>query len=408
MSRQIPIIMASSSQAGLELMDVFGIDGIAEHVSRHLSVLDVGRLVRTQRLLGGALPFSCPAWVTSVENTDVAVLGRLVFCAALENACERLRVLCSNAGRGLDFRDRASGKSSLWAAAECGHLPAVRILAECGAEFRTNKYQPYGRSPLWAAASMGHAAVVRELASRGARLDSPDRDGQTAVFIASQRGYPEVVKEIASRGGNLNTANWEGLTPLGAAAGGGGRLQVVREIADSSNRRDDGEWIRSVCTPQVSLGHLNVVRELCACGVTIDVPDRNNHTPLFIAAAGGHETIVSILAEHKALLDWRDHNGHTPLFAAAEQGHLPTVRLLAHLGAHIDAADLDMRTPLWIASARGHISIVRELHERGANTSARDSQGVSALSITEQVGSSIKQTSRKAEYAALQQLLAKD
>ena len=35
---------------------------------------------------------------------------------------------------------------------------------------------------------MGHAAVVRELACRGAKLDSPDRDGQTALFIAAQVG----------------------------------------------------------------------------------------------------------------------------------------------------------------------------------------------------------------------------
>jgi ankyrin repeat protein len=46
---------------------------------------------------------------------------------------------------------------------------------------------------------MGHAPVVRELACRGAKLDSPDRDGETALFIAAQVGPLNILRILVHR-----------------------------------------------------------------------------------------------------------------------------------------------------------------------------------------------------------------
>jgi len=213
------------------------------------------------------------------------------------------------------------------------------------------------------------------------------------------------VRELANRGANLNKQNWEGFTPLGSAAAGGGRLQVVSEIADSTTRAGLDGWIKSNPVPIVAQGHLRVVRDLCARGVDLDTPDRNQHTPLFTAAAGGHEEVVAILVESKADLNWRDLQGHSPLFAAAERGHMHVVLQLMRHGASLNQADFHNRTPMWIAAARGRTEIVRELVERGVELDTVDSDGYTAISIAAHLGSCETDLVRKGEYVKVQNLL---
>ena len=81
-------------------------------------------------------------------------VARLLFLAAVSGDTARVSLLCCSAPDPsvvVNHRDSSSGKSCLWAAAEAGHLPAVRLLADSGASFNSTRHQPYGRTPLWAA-----------------------------------------------------------------------------------------------------------------------------------------------------------------------------------------------------------------------------------------------------------------
>jgi len=140
----------------ISLAVVLSVDGIAEQLARQLSVTHVGYLARTHPTISSNLPNS--VWKASVKATGAAERSRLLFVASLAGDAEKLRLLCSSPVEAttIDYRDRASGKSCVWAAAEGGHLAAVRLLADEGASFKSNRCQPYGRTPLWAAAAMGY------------------------------------------------------------------------------------------------------------------------------------------------------------------------------------------------------------------------------------------------------------
>ena len=62
-----------------------------------------------------------------------------------------------------------------------------------------------------------------------------------------------------------------------------------------------------------------------------------------------------------ASLDPPDRNGSTPLFLACEQGHAETAALLLQAGACPRAQNRAEERPLYIASLRGHANVVSKL-----------------------------------------------
>ena len=382
------------------------LDGVAEQLCQHIDVWHLSMLACTQRVLRHRLSASGDGlllFAESVKATSSTQLGRSLFLASVSGCADRIHLLfgAGDRIRLVDYRDAASGKSCIWAAAEAGHLSAVRTLADSGAAFKTNQNQPYGRTPLWAASSMGHVHVVQELASRGAHVDAPDRDGQTPIFIASQRGHLQIVQLLAQTGANLNRANWQGVTPICTAAACGGSLQVVEEACGQA--RGETSTLGDVA---FSERHLAVVRELCARGADLNRSDRNKHTPIFMAAACGHEQVVALLIEGKAHVDCRNLQGHTPSFAAAERGHLHVIRELVRAGARIDDADALQRTPLWIAAARGHAAVVRELVRAGGwRLGVIDSAGLTIEDIVAQQLARSADEAEEERYLEIQDLV---
>ncbi|KAJ4183501.1 hypothetical protein NW759_017070, partial [Fusarium solani] len=115
-------------------------------------------------------------------------------------------------------------------------------------------------------------------------------------------------------------------------------------------------------------------------GINIDGKDSDSRTPLWWAAAKGHEAVVRLLLDRGAHTEAADKDGWTPLWRAAANGHEAVVRLLLDRGAHTEAADKNGRTLLWRATKNGHEAIVRLLLEKGAHTEAADKDGWTPLS----------------------------
>lgn len=175
------------------------------------------------------------------------------------------------------------------------------------------------------------------------------------------------MRELAISGADLNRVNWEGLSPLAVSAAGGGRLHVFSASADRS-RHEVGVGLDD--STEISQGHLDVVRELCARGAALDAADRNGRTPVFAASAGGYLGVVDLLASHEAHLDTSDRDGNTPLLAAAERGHVEVVRLLLRHGATLATRRGPPWCPLGVAAARGRVQVVRELLRHGREMDA--------------------------------------
>jgi Ankyrin repeats (3 copies)/Ankyrin repeats (many copies) len=114
-------------------------------------------------------------------------------------------------------------------------------------------------------------------------------------------------------------------------------------------------------------GHEAVVRLLVdRDDVEADSKDRYDQTPLSWAAANGHEAVVRLLVDRDDVeaesKDWYDQ---TPLSWAAANGHEAVVRLLVDRDdVEADSKDEYGRTPLSWAAANGHEAVVRLLVDR--------------------------------------------
>jgi ankyrin repeat protein len=178
-----------------------------------------------------------------------------------------------------------------------------------------------GFSPVLAAAyedffkavELDRPQTVRQLLERGFDPNSPNPDGQVALFLALRDGAPQVAEVLlASPRLNVDASNAVGETPLMMAA------------------------LR---------GELAWVQRLVERGAQVN---RSGWTPLHYAASGPEVSVVAYLLDRGAAIDAQAPNGSTALMMAARYGALDAAPLLLRRGANpalrnaagLSAADL--------------------------------------------------------------------
>jgi ankyrin repeat protein len=120
----------------------------------------------------------------------------------------------------------------------------------------------------------------------------------------------------------------------------------------------------------------------------------DGHTPLHVAAKGGHKDVVEQLLHHKADVNPKDNKGHTPLHLAVSKNrkniwmhpycevwedHKAAVTLLVSNKADVNAKDNDGYTPLHLAAEQGCIDLVELLLANKADVNARNNHGLTPL-----------------------------
>ncbi|KAH8671225.1 hypothetical protein BX600DRAFT_486984 [Xylariales sp. PMI_506] len=116
-------------------------------------------------------------------------------------------------------------------------------------------------------------------------------------------------------------------------------------------------------------GHQSIVERLLKKGAKVDSKDGNNLTPLFWAMSYGHNNIVKLLMKNGAQhdLEIRDRHGYTPLLKAAVDGNEEIMQQLLDGGAQVNAVVQDSGwMALMYASRDGHEAVVQLLRVRGA------------------------------------------
>jgi hypothetical protein len=112
-------------------------------------------------------------------------------------------------------------------AAELGHLEALRLLLEAGAD--PSLADGDGITPLMVAAAHGQLEVVRLLLARGAAVDAVDPgDGGTAFHLACFNNQPDCVEELARAGCDVGLKDKNGHTGREMAEGEGHAAVVER------------------------------------------------------------------------------------------------------------------------------------------------------------------------------------
>lgn len=149
-------------------------------------------------------------------------------------------------------------------------------------------------------------------------------------------------------------------------------------------------------------GDIGAVRALVQA---VDVNIRGGwrvESPLHAASRAGRPDVIMCLMEAGAHTEVRDRNNDTPLLLAAWLGHALAVQKLLIAGARVDAEGIP-RSALHCACMQGHAGCVRELLRGGADELSVDEDGNTPSQV---VGTMSEAAGRPAgDLAAIHQML---
>lgn len=183
-------------------------------------------------------------------------------------------------------------------ALRAGDTPAAIALLDRGVD--VNTVDRSGNSLLMLAVRENNAELLEQLLLRRARLNSRNRDGDTALRMAAFNGQEAFVKRLVEAGAAVNMYGW---TPLAYAAFN---------------------------------GHASIADYLIRHGAEIDARSENGSTALMIAARNGHKAVVEVLLQHKADPTLSNENGLTALDWAQKSANTDIAALLRAAGGGSD------------------------------------------------------------------------
>lgn len=129
-----------------------------------------------------------------------------------------------------------------------------------------------------------------------------------------------------------------------------------------------------------------VVDLLLRAGVSPNLPDAQERTPLFHAAAIGDEKLVSRLLAAGADPNLADRERVTPLMLASALGKVSLIDTLLQAGANADAADLPGRTPLHYALAAKQVPAVERILAENPQLDGRRCDDRDVVSVAADTG----------------------
>lgn len=228
----------------------------------------------------------------------------------------------------------------------------------------------------------------------------------TTVYEAAQLGdVASLVEFVGEREAAgiapptvLGAAESNGLSPWLVAAWQGHTtaLRWMLEQGAATDAVSDNAMGASAAHLAICGGHFETLHFLLECGdASVDAQDKQQCTPLIVAAQYGEIMCAHLLLRHGADPLAVDENGDTAMHWVAYKGHYEFVRLLANGTAatppwsemlkerqplldasfNVDLVDNNGQTPLHLAASRGSVRVVNRLCDLGANISTTDKKG---------------------------------
>jgi ankyrin repeat protein len=221
------------------------------------------------------------------------------------------------------------------------------------------------------------------------KVASRVRDGMDDLFDSSKPHFAAWVRvhNIDERWSSFEPSSQDGVgSPLYYAAFCGFcdlAERLIIKHPDQVNAR--GGRILSPLPAALSKRHFRVANLLHTHGAVVDVQDRLERTPLYVASFEGQIDIMRWLLDHGADANARTSYRITPLFQAACSKRLEAVQVLLEHNADINSQTYKGETPLHGAvtrsssSDRDGVVIARRLLEHGADPNIRDDEHKSPL-----------------------------
>ncbi|KAH9498508.1 hypothetical protein Btru_006829 [Bulinus truncatus] len=292
--------------------------------------------------------------------------------AAIHKHNEIARMLIE-AGASLMSRDKELC-TPLHHAATGGSIDLVTLLLDAG--FNSNEgwimlaemvsvVDIEQNTPLHVAVDHGHYDVVKVLIDKGADVNKERKHFMYPLHLAAQSGDVRIAKLLLENNARIDALNDEQATALHRAAALN-HVQVVAFLAEKGakiiNKRDKDNYTPLLLA--AFYGNVETVDLLLRKGADYTAVDKYDKTAIFLAAEKNHLNVLTkLLADPrvKRLVNDSDCYDNDPIHIAAQKGYLEVVQLLLKNGAYIDTKNEEELTPLHCAAKYGRTNIVREL-----------------------------------------------
>jgi len=171
--------------------------------------------------------------------------------------------------------------------------------------------------------------IIKLLLDNGMSVNLTNTSNCKPLHVSAQSGNPEATKTLVERGGAINSTNKYGVTPL----------MVVAEHVK-----------------------LEIFCYLTGIGADNNIRNTNkNKTAFHLAAASRIVDIIRLLLDKGMSFNLNESDEITPLRVCAEFGHLEATKALVERGAAINYTDRDGNTSLIVAAFKGKLEIFRYL-----------------------------------------------
>lgn len=234
-------------------------------------------------------------------------------------------------------------------------------------------------SPLLMAAYGGHLAAVRLLLNRGADKETAAVDGSTPLHAAAMAGHDECCVALLEAGADgLGPRDADGMTPLIHAARTGCTRTLQLLLAAGA---DSGAATRSrretACHFSSFNGQLSCLQALIASGCNIEARNIDGTTALVMAAFTGHTQCLKVrrwLPDRRVAAGYQDD-------CCPTQAHLP-LQLMARPPLHLLACSPDCGPN----TAAANTPSSQALLDAGADITVRGHNGLDALGMAQRNG----------------------
>ena len=210
-----------------------------------------------------------------------------------------------------DMRDFKELKETpLIHAAYKNRLWLVKLLIAFGAKI--DKANSLGQTPLTIAAHLGCAKVTEYLLSKGARFPGKNRNGESILHTSIKIGGDlETVKVLLKYGAKINDPDREGNTPLMIAVQKG-CCQIVKYLCEKGadpnlqNAKGETAIIIAAANIHISEDHvIYIVNTIVAHGGNINIQDSRGRSAIFYAIEKNKVRVVKFFLSGEALFDRR-------------------------------------------------------------------------------------------------------
>ena len=267
------------------------------------------------------------------------------------------------------FVGAKSSAASIHKAAKAGKTAQLRRILDADPK-ACRQTDERGITPLHNAAEAGHVEAVGLLLNAGADVDAASDLGFTSLHIAASGGHLEIAKLLISKGVKVSAHSKEGSEPLHFAVESQSEEMILLLLDHGADVNAVAENHPSKATPlatAVRLGEIDCIGLLIQHGANLNAKFFDMDASLLHYAAQTRQP-KSMRALIKAGLDVdaRDKAGQTPLITSANLGDVESAKVLISHGADVDTKTNSGYTPLMLASSTGQASMAKLLKESGA------------------------------------------